>query len=304
MSENCPLTLVTSVLNGEPYIADLLASIPGNAPVEHLVIDAGSIDGTLDRLEGYRGIRLLARPGVSLYEAWNIGVDAAIGDAVWFVNADDLLAPGAVETALEALGQDPDADIVQGRAEAFADSEDEAGATPIRYPDPGCALELLDIVFGAPAINARIFRRRLLGRAGPFDARHAYAGDRAWLLRLALAGAPVRCRRVGATLYRYRIHGGSLTLSQSPARRQAIAAEHRRIATEALQATLPPFARAMLKAWRTRERAVEAVAAFRAGHPGDGTRALGWLGARTPAALWGLFRAGQFRRRALRRYQN
>lgn len=303
MNKNRSLTLVTSVLNGEPYIADLLRTIPDDRRIDHLAIDAGSTDGTLERLEDHPRVRVLRRPGASLYEAWNIGVDAADGDAVWFVNADDLLPAGAVEAVFDALARDPGAEIVQGRSEAFVDGEDRDEMPRIRYPDPGNTLALLDIVFGAPAINARIFSRHLFARGGPFDTRYAYAGDRAWLLRLALGVGPVRCIAVDTTLYRYRIHGGSMTLAPSAARRLAIAEEHRRIAAEALEAPLPAAARAMLNAWRTRETAVEAISAFRTGHPGRAAAGLGWLGARTPLALWRLLRADRYRRRALKRYK-
>ena len=262
----CPsLTLVTSVLNGEPFIGELLETIPAHPAVEHLVIDAGSTDGTFARLQNLPSARVLLRPGMPLYEAWNLAVSEATGGAVWFVNADDLLPSGALAAVLSALDRHPDADILQGRTDAFVSEGNQLHSVQT-YPAPGEFLQPVDLIFGAPVINGRIFRRRLFERAGPFDITYRYAADREWLLRLCSAATPPVCRGNDQAIYRYRIHDGSMTQRQLPLRRLTIAQEHRRIA--ASLGNRPPGGRLqernMLHAWRTRETLVGLAAALRA----------------------------------------
>lgn len=304
MTDQARISLVTSVLDGEPHIAELLASVPRGLPVEHLVIDAGSTDGTLERLWNAPGLTLISRPGAPLYAAWNLALERASGDAIWFVNADDVLPPGAVEAVLEALERHPEADVIQGRAEAF---DDHGGAGParhaaLRYPAPGDMLSALDLVFGAPVVNARIFRRRLVERVGPFRTEYGHAADREWLLRLLFADPPPECAGVDATVYRYRIHGGSMTLSPNPHRRLAMAQEHREIAARRLQGPTGDRASAdLLGAWRARETLVGAITAMRLGKVATGARLAAGLVADVPGSTRQLIAARRHRRAYLER---
>jgi len=93
------LTIVTPTLNAVDYLSDCLASIrreSGYASIEHIVVDDGSTDGTLDRLRD-SGCLLLEGRRKGLYDAMNLGLDAASGDVVGVLNGDDYLLPGAVE---------------------------------------------------------------------------------------------------------------------------------------------------------------------------------------------------------------
>lgn len=296
-SPRARISLITSVLNGEPYIGEMLASIPSGLPIEHLAIDAGSTDGTVARLKADAGIELLCRPGMSLYAAWNLALEVATGDALWFVNADDTLPPGAVAAVLDALERFPDADIVQGQAKAFSENNRREPSQPsVRYPTPGDALSSLDLIFGAPVINARVFRRRIVERTGPFDTGYRFAADREWLLRMAFGAQPADCVEIDAPLYRYRIHSGSMTLSQTYRRRLETAEEHRRIA-ESWRHRLSSRDedRDMINAWRARETLVGMAAALRMGKMAAAGRHALWLCAGLPASAASLAQARRYR---------
>lgn len=62
--------------------------------VEYIVIDGCSTDSTEDVLTSYRGeiSTLLVEPDSGIYDAMNKGIKLATGDAVGFLNADDLYA--------------------------------------------------------------------------------------------------------------------------------------------------------------------------------------------------------------------
>jgi glycosyltransferase involved in cell wall biosynthesis len=87
------LSIVTVTYNAAATVADTLASVAAQqgAQIEHLIIDGGSTDGTVDivRSGAYPGLRLISEPDEGLYDAMNKGLRAATGDAVGFLNADD-----------------------------------------------------------------------------------------------------------------------------------------------------------------------------------------------------------------------
>ncbi len=77
--------------------------------VEHLVIDGGSTDGTLEFLRPYEAngwIKLYSEPDKGIYDAFNKGVKKATGKYVCFINSDDYLQNSqGLATALSYLQQ-------------------------------------------------------------------------------------------------------------------------------------------------------------------------------------------------------
>ncbi|MDO8875011.1 MAG: glycosyltransferase [Pseudolabrys sp.] len=269
------LTLITSVLNGMPFLGEMLASIPADARVEHLVIDAGSTDGSLELAGANPRLHVASRPGLPLYDAWNEGVAMASGRFVWFVNADDRLGPGALARALTAIEQNKGADVIAGNANAFVATEDAGEVIRWHYAGiPLAGLTLASLLFGAPLINAKLFHRDLFATLGSFDTSYAFAADREFLLRLLQRQPPAVCRHLDALLYRYRIHGGSKTLQPNPARRVEISLEHRRIALALLRHATPGTAsRELLQAWLAHEQAVTALRGALSGKAGEASAA-------------------------------
>lgn len=256
------ITLVTSVLNGMPYLSEMLASAPTDPRVEHIVIDAGSTDGGLALLATDPRLRVIARPGLPLYDAWNEGVAAAQGRYIWFLNADDRLAPDALPRALEALGASPGIDVLAGNADAFTSADSATAETTIwRYDgDTLCGSAPAGLIFGAPLINAKLMRRDLITACGGFDTSYRYAADREFLLRLTRHRPAPAWQHAPIPLYRYRIHQASKTLQPSASRRLEISLEHQRIARRYLGnpqagAAMQP----LLAAWLAHEQAVTAL---------------------------------------------
>ena len=57
---------------------------------EHIVIDGGSTDGTLDVLREYRHLKLISEPDNGLYDAVNKGIRLAQGELIGWLNSDDV----------------------------------------------------------------------------------------------------------------------------------------------------------------------------------------------------------------------
>jgi glycosyltransferase involved in cell wall biosynthesis len=266
------LTLITATLNAARYIEQAFASVPKPpAVVQHIVIDGGSTDATLDICRRSTSTEIVAAPGSSIYEAWNIGVERALGDWVMFLNADDELVGGAVDIVAASFTARPDAEIVAGRAEMI--DRDTPGVAPrILVAAPGGRLEVEQLALGVPAINAMAFRRSVFERHRLFDTHYRLAGDRAFLLRLALSPAPPVVAITGAVLYRYYSHAGSLTLQRSLDQRLRIARDHIPLARRLLAEHPATSAARVFGYWRRREAAVATMRCASAGRLGEALR--------------------------------
>lgn len=237
------ISIVMPVKNARATVAAALDSVRRQAwpSVQLVVVDARSTDGTLDALGDRRDLTLVSEPDSNPHEALNKGLKLATGDIVGFLNADDAYADGAFAAAAGALAARPDAGTVAGAAEFLFDDDRRRVVRPPAAPD---GLAPASLLLGAPALNARFFRRALVDAAGPFDLAYGYAADRKFLVRCLRAGA------VGlvapATFYRYRSHRGSRTMNGDRDTIRTMAEEHVRLAEELIRdATTPaPLARA------------------------------------------------------------
>jgi glycosyltransferase involved in cell wall biosynthesis len=261
------LTLITATLNAGRYIERAFVSVPEPRAVQHIVVDGGSTDKTIDICERFPWIETVVVPGCSIYDAWNIGIERAHGDWVMLLNADDELAEGALNVVAEAFADHPEADIVAGRAVVISRDAPDAPAR-VLVAAPGGRLGAEQLALGVPAINAMAFRRSLFERHGLFDPTYRIAGDRAFLLQLALRSPPTVVAPVDAVLYRYYAHPGSLTLSSGLDQRLRIARDHLLLTGHMLAERPSRDTARLLRYWRRREAAVATLRCAAAGQPG------------------------------------
>jgi glycosyltransferase involved in cell wall biosynthesis len=263
------LTLVTATLNAARLLDRAIASAAGQrVAYQHIVVDGGSRDRTAAVCARFPAIDFVLAPGSSIYEAWNIGIQRARGEAVLFLNADDELAPGALALIERILRDQPEAEIVAGQA--VVEDDDAPSTRLVRHAAAsGGALSLAQLVAGVPVINAMAFRPSLFRHYGDVETRYRIAGDRAFLLHLALAAKPPRIAAVDAELYRYHIHGGSLTLKRSLEQRLRVARDHLALARQLLGEAPTAEAKRWLRHMRRREATVGGLRCLAAGRPGE-----------------------------------
>lgn len=99
------VSIVTPSLNQSRYVRETLESVRAqtHAPIEHIVVDGGSTDGTLDILREYEGLHWISEPDRGQSHALNKGFELATGDVFGWLNADDAYEPDAVAQGVEAL---------------------------------------------------------------------------------------------------------------------------------------------------------------------------------------------------------
>lgn len=261
------LTIVTATLNAARLLDRAIASVAGQGVAwQHIVVDGGSSDETAAICARTPAIDFVSAPGSSIYQAWNIGIERARGEAILFLNADDELAPGALAIIEQNLRARPEAQIVAGYA--LVEDDDVPTTLLVRHiAAPGGNLSVGQLVAGVPVINAMAFRPSLFRHYGKVETRYRIAGDRAFLLNLALAAEPPRIAPVDAVLYRYHVHSGSLTLRRSLEQRLRVARDHLALSRQLLAERPSAEAAAWLRHMRRREAMIAGLHCLAAGRP-------------------------------------
>ena len=109
------LSIITPVYNGAEYIEDTIVSVLTNAPsdyqFEYIVVNDGSTDQTLDVLNqfyDFPNFFVINQPNSGEYAAVNNGLNAAKGNYILVVNADDpMLSSELIPSALDVLQSNP-----------------------------------------------------------------------------------------------------------------------------------------------------------------------------------------------------
>jgi glycosyltransferase involved in cell wall biosynthesis len=87
------VSIITVVFNGARFLEATIRSVINQKcrNFEYIIVDGGSTDGTLDIIHKYEKQISKWSSGTDsgLYDAMNKGIDLAIGDYLWFINAGD-----------------------------------------------------------------------------------------------------------------------------------------------------------------------------------------------------------------------
>ena len=203
------LSVVTPSFGYARYLGALLDSVAALAtPHEHIVVDGGSTDGTVELLTARDDADLVwtSEPDRGQNDAVNKGFARIGGDVVLWVNADNVLLPHAVDAAVALLDARPEVDAVFGGIDII----DEHGVVRRRYQPPAFDWRRWLLIGDYVPTETIVFRRALLARAPGLDESCGDAADYDFYLRL-LHGR--RVERLDEPMLLYRHHPEAKTTS-------------------------------------------------------------------------------------------
>jgi glycosyltransferase involved in cell wall biosynthesis len=208
-------SIVTPCLNGEATIAEALRSVRNQRyePLEHVVVDGGSTDRTMEIVRGAGDhVRWVSEPDRGLSDAMNKGIAMAQNDVIGWLNADDLYLPGALQAVADAFAARPDALWATGRCLIIDADGNEIRRGVTRYKDAllkrwSFPLFLTQNFVSSPAT---FVRRDAFGLVGGFEDRFKYSMDYDVWLKLGRRSPPVVVDRPLAC---FRMAGGSLSMT-------------------------------------------------------------------------------------------
>ena len=189
------ISVVTAVLNRAGSIERALASVreQGYPHVEHVVVDGGSTDGTIELLARSEGIRWVSEPDDGLADAMNKGIAMAAGEWIGWLNSDDYYLPGALNAVAEALAANPDARWITGRCPIIGAGDQEIRRAITAYKNwllrhYSFPLYLTQNFISCPAT---FVRKDAYEAVGPLDPRYRISMDYDVFLRIARRWDPV-----------------------------------------------------------------------------------------------------------------
>ena len=96
------ISIITPVLNGAEFIEKNIKSIEKlTIPFEHIIVDGGSTDGTIEILNSYSHLKIIHQKDKNgMYGAISLGFEIALYDYITWVNSDDLIYHENFEFAL------------------------------------------------------------------------------------------------------------------------------------------------------------------------------------------------------------
>jgi glycosyltransferase involved in cell wall biosynthesis len=181
------ISIVTPSRNNSEWLKLCIASVADQSgPIEHIIQDGGSTDGTLDWLMEDARVKSRSAPDRSMYEAINRGLSRASGDILGYLNCDEQFVPQALEKVRQYFSEHPDVEIVFGDAIVV-----EADGSFICYRKVVTPHLLHTWINGNLSIFTcgTFFRRSLPQRDLFFNPNVRMVGDTEWLLRVIRSGA-------------------------------------------------------------------------------------------------------------------
>ena len=203
------VSIITACYNSVRTIADSLNSVASQTypDIEHIVVDGGSTDGTLDVLkaQGERVEKIVHGPDRGIYDALNKGIAASSGSVVGFLHSDDVYAgPHVIQEvmgkmraeALEALY----GDVAFVRGDNFEHVVRVYSSRRFRPSRIGWGW--------MPAHPALFVTSRLFQLYGPFKIDYSIAGDFEFVARV-FSKPSFRYAYVPKVLVKMRMGGSS-----------------------------------------------------------------------------------------------
>lgn len=193
-------SIITPSYRQAAYIERTILSVESQTGIEkeHIVIDGGSDDGTIDVLKRYPHLTWISEMDNGQADALNKGLRLATGDIVGWINSDDYYEE-ATFSSVAAHFEDPTTMWVIGNLSYVFDATDEI----VEDSSPEVTYQRLinnpDIVRQQPTF----FRREFLLRAGGWNPDHFMTMDYELWVRLAKESTP---KMIGETWAYFRTH--------------------------------------------------------------------------------------------------
>jgi glycosyltransferase involved in cell wall biosynthesis len=201
------VSVVTACYNSARTIADTIRSVAAQShpDVEHIVVDGGSTDGTLEIVGSHRAsiASLIRGPDEGIYDALNKGLAHSSGDVIGFLHADDIYAASDVITWIVQEFRSHVPDAVYGNV-AFVQSDNIQRI--VRVYRSG-RFHPARIAWGwMPAHPAIFLSRAVFEKFGSFRTDYAIAGDFEFVAR-TFSTAGFKYRYLPKVLVKMRMGG-------------------------------------------------------------------------------------------------
>jgi glycosyltransferase involved in cell wall biosynthesis len=198
------ISIVTPTFNGMATLRETIQSVLSQdyKNWEHIVIDGGSTDGTLDLLRSYPHLHWISEKDRGHYHAMNKGIDRASGEVVAILNADDCYRNGTLSKVAAAFAENPEWDGLFGDV-VYVDGENRE---IFRREEAGYDYDVLRFGSVCYVIHPTLFvKKSVYQRIGTYRYdKFLNCCDVDFILRLGKSGCHIG--HIPQLLVNYRMH--------------------------------------------------------------------------------------------------
>lgn len=201
------VSVIIATKNRANYLGQAIDSVFAQeySAIELIVVDGGSTDHTQELVHGYKNIHYLLqdKDHSGIAAAWNLGISAARGEFIAFIDSDDLWHAKKLVEQMNMLQQHPHIDYVITKVKYFLQS---GCAVPAHFRK-----SLLEGEYTAHLPQALLARKKLFQTVGLFDEHYAIGNDTDWFVRAKDLGVPMAITPT-AMLYK-RVHADNTSVA-------------------------------------------------------------------------------------------
>lgn len=179
------ISIITAVYNNKASILDAVHSVQSQtyANIEHIIIDGGSTDGTIELIKNLslQPSLFISEHDNGIYDALNKGIRLATGDVIGFMHSDDIFADNTVLDSVAIQFVDSAVDTVYGDLQ-YVGKEDSSSV--VRYWKSSL-FDIRALYKGWMPPHPTVYlRREVYANHGLFDTSFRIAADYDFMLRI------------------------------------------------------------------------------------------------------------------------
>ena len=204
------ITVITVVYNGEEYLEETIKSVIEQTydNIEYLIIDGGSVDGTLEIIKRYEDKidYWISEPDQGVYDALNKGIKLSTGQIIAALHADDLYCNNNVlEKVILKFVDNDNLSWLFGNICVL--DQNIRLEHVYKVPKFDWNLLLFNNYCYVPH-PATFIKRSVIEQIGYFDTRYKLAADYDLFLRI---GSKYKCGKIELPITKFRFHKNRLS---------------------------------------------------------------------------------------------
>ena len=216
ISQQMKISIVTPSFNQAGFLEEALLSVKnqGYTAIEHIIMDGGSTDGSVEILKrfssqpGWKHLHWVSEPDGGQGDALNKGFKLATGGIIGWLNSDDRYRPGCFEKIVGSAARSPEADVLYGDS-TFINENSQVWRVRREIEFNRFILRYLYMLYILSA--ATFFRRRIFQDENWINIKYSHAMDYEFFLRLDARG--YKFEHVPELLADFRFHPESKTVT-------------------------------------------------------------------------------------------
>lgn len=176
------ISIVTPTYNAMPYLEYCIESVrfvfgrsdSRNITYEHIIVDGGSTDGTVEYLMKQSDVTWISEPDNGMYDALNKGIGMASGKWIGHLNSDEQYNRTGFLTAYRH-GESSHCDAVMGPTVMV-----DKNLHFIQFFKQIIVPSLYDVYWCMPVQSCSLLYKKVLWEKHPYDTNYKLVADHAW----------------------------------------------------------------------------------------------------------------------------